>query len=557
MQRHDVVVVGAGLAGQRAALAALRAGRDVAIVSKLHPLRSHSGAAQGGINAAVGKEDSVETHIYDTVKGSDYLGDQDAIEFFCQEAGPTVVEMEHFGTIFSRADDGSLARRPFGGAGFPRTIYAADRTGLALLQALWEHLGQENLTLYEEWDLTRIVVHDGRAQGIVAFDRRRGDFAEIAAKAVVIATGPAGRIYGRTTNAHSCTGDGVAAAYRAGAFLKDMEFVQFHPTALLESSILITEGARGEGGILKNGKGERFMSRYAPHVLELASRDVVSRAIFTEVREGRGFPGDFVHLELMHLGRERIESRLQEICDFSRNFAGIDPVTEPIPVMPAQHYMMGGIATNARGETNIPGLFAAGEADCVSIHGANRLGGNSLLETLVFGKQAGIAAAAYAASAPTPYLGSDDLDREAASVRAMGERTEGEEPQHLRIEMQRTMDSLVGIYRNAAELQQALARIVALKIRYEKVRVVDRSKTYNINLTDALETGHMLQLAEVIVVGAIARTESRGAHARTDYPKRDDANWMKHTLAAYSPEGPRLSYSPVAYTRWEPKERVY
>ncbi len=557
MQRHDVVVVGAGLAGQRAALAALQAGRDVAIVSKLHPLRSHSGAAQGGINAAVGKEDSVETHIYDTVKGSDYLGDQDAIEFFCKEAGPTVVEMEHFGTIFSRADDGSLARRPFGGAGFPRTIYAADRTGLALLQALWEHLGQENLTLYEEWDLTRIVVDEGRAQGIVAFDRRRGDLAQIAAKAVVIATGPAGRIYGRTTNAHSCTGDGVAAAYRAGAFLKDMEFVQFHPTALLESSILITEGARGEGGILKNAKGERFMSRYAPHVLDLASRDVVSRAIFTEVREGRGFPGDYVHLELMHLGRERIESRLQEICDFSRNFAGIDPVTEPIPVMPAQHYMMGGISTNARGETNIPGLFAAGEAACVSIHGANRLGGNSLLETLVFGKQAGIAAAAYAEGAPTPVLRADDLDRETTAVRAMGDRTEGEEPQHLRIEMQRTMDTLVGIYRNAAELKQALAQIVALKVRYEKVRVVDRAKTYNINLTDALETGHMLALAEVIVAGAIARTESRGAHARTDFPKRDDANWMKHTLAAYSPQGPRLSYGPVAYTRWEPKERVY
>ena len=557
MQRHDVVVVGAGLAGQRAALAALRAGCDVGLVSKLHPLRSHSGAAQGGINAAVGKEDSVDTHIYDTVKGSDYLGDQDAIEFFCREAGPTVIEMEHFGTIFSRADDGSLARRPFGGAHFPRTIYAADRTGLALLQALWEHLGEEELTLYEEWDLTRIVVAEGRAQGIVAFDRRRGDVAAIAAKSVVVATGPAGRIYGRTTNAHSCTGDGVAAAYRAGAFLKDMEFVQFHPTALMESSILITEGARGEGGILKNAQGERFMARYAPHVLELASRDVVSRAIWTEVKEGRGFPGDYVHLELMHLGREKIETRLQEICDFCRHFAGIDPVTQPIPVMPAQHYMMGGIATNMYGETNIPGLFAAGEAACVSIHGANRLGGNSLLETLVFGKQAGLRAAAHAEKAPTPVVGDADLDRATTTVRAMSDRADGEEPQHLRIEMQRTMDGLVGIYRHPDELRRALAQIVALKLRFEKVRVVDRSKIYNINLTDALETGHMLDLAEVIVLGAIARTESRGAHARVDFPKRDDANWMKHTLAAWSAEGPRLSYSPVAYTRWEPKERVY
>ncbi len=557
MRRHEVVVVGAGLAGQRAALAAVEAGRDVAIVSKLHPLRSHSGAAQGGINAAVGKEDSVDTHIYDTVKGSDYLGDQDAIEFFCREAGPTVVEMEHFGTIFSRAADGSLARRPFGGAGFPRTIYAADRTGLALLQALYEKLGTAQFTMYEEWDLTSLVVRDGRTQGIVAFDRRRGTFEGIEAKAVVIATGPFGRIYARTTNAHSCTGDGVAAAYRAGALLKDLEFVQFHPTALPGSWILITEGARGEGGILKNAKGERFMSHYAPHVLELASRDVVSRAIVTEVLEGRGFPGGYVHLELMHLGREKIESRLQEICDFSRTFSGVDPVTEPIPVYPAQHYMMGGIGTTVRGETNLPGLFAAGEAACVSIHGANRLGGNSLLETLVFGKQAGIAAAQYVEHAAEPEVRPDDVAQEAASVQAMMDRAEGESPQRLRAEMQETMDKLVGIYRRPEELSEALQKIRALKERFRSVRVVDRSRTYNINLTDALETGHMLDLAEVIIVGALARAESRGAHTRRDYPKRDDVNWMKHTMVRFTPAGPEVSYAPVAYTRWEAKERVY
>jgi succinate dehydrogenase / fumarate reductase, flavoprotein subunit len=557
MERHEVVVVGAGLAGQRAALAAIEAGRDVAIVSKLHPLRSHSGAAQGGINAAVGAEDSVDTHIYDTVKGSDYLGDQDAIEFFCREAGPTVVEMEHFGTIFSRGEDGSLARRPFGGANFPRTIYAADRTGLALLQALHERLGTESFTLYEEWDLTTVVVREGRCQGIIAYDRRRGGFEGIAAKAVVLATGPAGRIYGRTTNAHSCTGDGLAAAYRAGAYLKDMEFVQFHPTALLESAILITEGARGEGGILKNAKGERFMSRYAPHVLDLASRDVVSRAIWTEVHEGRGFPGDFVHLELMHLGKERIESRLEEICDFSRKFAGIDPVTEPIPVMPAQHYMMGGIGTNIQGETNIPGLLAAGEAACVSIHGANRLGGNSLLETLVFGKQAGIAAAAYAASAPAPSVPAEERDRAIAPIQAMSERKDGEDPAPIRTAMQQVMDAQVGIYRSFPPLADALGKLRALKARFERVRVSDSARTFNLNLVDALETGHMLDVAETIIVGAIARTESRGAHARTDYPKRDDAGWMRHTLAAYAPDGPKLSYAPVAYTRWEPKERVY
>ena len=560
MLRHEVVVVGAGLAGQRAALAAVDAGREVAIVTKLHPLRSHSGAAQGGINAAVGAEDSVDTHIYDTVKGSDYIGDQDAIEFFCKEAGPTVVEMEHFGTIFSRAPDGSLARRAFGGAGFPRTIYAADRTGLALLQGLWERLGTEQFTLYQEWDVTNVVVRDGRVQGVVALDRRRGEFEAIAAKAVVIATGPAGRIYGRTTNAHSCTGDGIAAAYEAGAFLKDMEFVQFHPTALLESGILITEGARGEGGYLRNASGDRFMSKYAPHVLELASRDVVSRAIVTEVQEGHGFTGpygQYVHLELMHLGKEKVESRLQEICDYCRHFAGIDPVTGPIPVYPAQHYMMGGVGTNSRGETNVPGLYSAGEAACVSIHGANRLGGNSLLETLVFGKQAGIAAAAYAAGSPAPDLRADDLDAATALFRAWSSRSDGEDPSTLRTEMQQTMDRYVGIYRNEADLLEGLKRIRALKQRFEKVRVVDPSRVFNLNLIDAIETGHMLELAEVIVVGAYARTESRGAHSRTDYPKRDDAHWMRHTLAKKTAEGPNLTYAPVGYTRWEPKERVY
>jgi len=560
MRKHEVVVVGAGLTGQRAALAAREAGRDVAVVTKLHPLRSHSGAAQGGINAAFGAEDSVDTHIYDTVKGSDYLGDQDAIEFFCREAGPTVIEMEHFGTVFNRAPDGSLARRAFGGAGFPRTIYSADRTGLALLQALWERLGTEHFTLYSEWDLMQLVVRDGRAQGLIAFDRTRGEFEEIAAKAIIIATGPAGRIYGRTTNAHTCTGDGVAVAYDAGALLKDMEFVQFHPTALLETSILITEGARGEGAYLKNATGERFMARYAPRVLELASRDVVSRAIVTEVAEGRGFSGPdgpYVHLELMHLGKERIESRLQEICEFCRRFAGIDPVTEPIPVYPAQHYMMGGVGTNIDTQTNIPGLYAAGEAACVSIHGANRLGANSLLETLVFGKVAGEKAAAYASTAPNPVLRDADLDAAVAPLRAWSARTDGEDPSVLRTEMQHTMERYAGIYRNEADLLEGLRRIRALKVRFARVRVVDSSKVFNLNLTDAVEVGHMLELAETIFVGAYARTESRGAHARTDFPKRDDAKWMRHTLAEKTPDGPRLSYSPVAYTRWDPKERVY
>ena len=560
MLKHDVVVVGGGLAGQRAALAAVRAHLDVAIVSKLHPLRSHSGAAQGGINASVGAQDSVEAHSYDTVKGSDYLGDQDAVEALCGDAGPTVIEMEHFGTVFNRAPDGTLAQRPFGGAGFPRTVYAADRTGLALLVGLWERLVAEHFTLYEEWQLVKLVVRDGRVQGVVALDRRRGEYHEIAAKAVVLATGPAGRIYGRTTNSHACTGDGGALAYAAGAFLKDMEFVQFHPTALLESSVLITEGARGEGGYLKNALGDRFMSKYAPKALELASRDVVSRSIATEVLEGRGFSGPYggyVNLELMHLGKERVETRLQEICDYCRFFAGIDPVLEPIPVFPAQHYMMGGIGTDIHGATNLAGLYAAGEAACVSVHGANRLGGNSLLEAIVYGKRAGDAAAAFASKASTPEMQAADAESAAAPLRAWASRSDGEDPSTLRTDMQRTMDRYAGIFRTEADLAEGLKQIRAIQKRFQRVRVVDQSKVYNLNLTDALEVGGMLDLAEIILVGAYARTESRGAHTRRDYPKRDDAHWMRHTLAQKGPDGPTLSYLPVTVTRWEPKERVY
>ena len=560
MLKHDVVVVGAGLAGQRAALAAVEAHLDVAIVSKLHPLRSHSGAAQGGINASVGAEDSVDAHTFDTVKGSDYLGDQDAVEVLCREAGPTVIEMEHFGTVFSRSPDGTLAQRPFGGAGFPRTVYAADRTGLALLVGLWERLMAERFTLYEEWQVVKLVVRDGRVQGLVALDRRKGEFQEIAAKAIVIATGPAGRIYGRTTNSHSCTGDGGAISYDAGAYLKDMEFVQFHPTGLLESGVLITEGARGEGGYLKNALGERFMAKYAPKAMELASRDVVSRSIATEVLQGRGFAGPYggyVHLELMHLGKERVESRLQEICDYSRFFAGIDPVTQPIPVYPAQHYMMGGVGTDVHGATNIPGLYAAGEAACVSVHGANRLGGNSLLEAIVYGKQAGLGAVAYVAKAPVPAMHATDLEEAMAPARTWSSRPEGENPATLRTEMQQTMDRCAGIFRVEADLAEGLKRIRALKKRFENVHVVDQSKVYNLNLTDTYEVGGMLNLAETILAGAYARTESRGAHTRTDYPKRDDAHWLRHTLAQKGPEGPVLTYSPVTLTKWEPKERVY
>jgi succinate dehydrogenase / fumarate reductase flavoprotein subunit len=352
----------------------------------------------------------------------------------------------------------------------------------------------------------------------------------------------------------------MAVAYQAGALLKDMEFVQFHPTALLEGGILVTEGARGEGGILKNARGERFMSKYAPKVLELASRDVVARAIMTEILEGRGFTGPYgpyVHLELMHLGKEKIESRLQEICDLCRSFAGMDPVKDPIPIAPAQHYMMGGVGSNIPGETNIPGLYAAGEAACVSIHGANRLGGNSLMETLVFGKAAGAAAATYAAKAPATEFTPGDVDSVVSKYRAWFDRKDGEEPSALRAEVQQTMDRYVNIFRTASDLEEGLKKVRAIQERFSRVRVADQSKVFNLNLSDAIETEHILDLAEVIIVGAIARTESRGAHFRTDFPKRDDANWMKHTLAQKTPSGLALSYSPVAFTRWEPKERVY
>ena len=551
-------MVGAGLAGQRAALEAIRSGLDVGILSKLHPLRSHSGAAQGGINAALGPQDSVKDHVYDTVKGSDYLADQDAVEILCREAGPTVIEMEHFGTIFNRAPDGSLDRRAFGGASYSRTIFAADRTGLALLQALYEEISRETrVRIYEEWDAIRLVSRGGRVHGVVALDRKTGAVEGFAAKSVVVATGPAGRMYARTTNSHASTGDGGALAYRAGAYLKDMEFVQFHPTALPGSGILITEGARGEGGILRNKNGERFMERYAPHVKDLASRDVVSRAIATEVAEGRGFPDGTCHLELMHLGREKVETKLQEIVGFCRNFAGIDPVTEPIPVYPAQHYMMGGIHTNPRGETNLAGLYAAGEAACVSVHGANRLGANSLLETLVYGKIAGANAAEFARKTTAGELTPEDVSTAEKELHALWERREGEPPARLRNDLQSTMEADVGIYRTPEQLGAARRKLGEIRTRYASCYVEDKSTVYNVNLTDAIELGHMLDLAEVIVAGALARTESRGAHVRRDFPRRDDANWMKHTMALWSPQGPVLSYLPVTVTEYAPKERVY
>jgi succinate dehydrogenase / fumarate reductase flavoprotein subunit len=555
---HDVLVVGAGLAGQRAALEAVSVGADVGVLSKLHPMRSHSVSAQGGINAALDPKDSYKEHMFDTVKGSDYLADQDAVEVLCREAGPCVVEMEHFGTIFNRAADGTLDRRAFGGASYSRTIFAADRTGLALLQALYEEMTRDKrIKVYEEWDALDLVVRANKVQGVVGYERKTGKIEGFPAKAVIIATGPAGRIYGKTTNSHSSSGDGCAIAYRAGAYLKDMEFVQFHPTALLHTCILMTEAARGEGGILTNNKGERFMERYAPKFKDLASRDVVSRAMLTEIKEGRGFPDGSIHLELMHLGKEKVETKLEEIVLLARTFAGIDPVTQPIPVLPAQHYIMGGVSTDAKTATNIAGLYSAGEAACISVHGANRLGANSLLDTIVFGKIAGEVSGAFAKKTTASDLNQADVDAVTTRIHTMWERKEGESIVKIRNEMQTTMDDRVGAFRHPDDLLGALAKIGELKDRYKSCYVQDKSTVHNMNLIDAIELGNMLELAETIVAGALARTESRGAHVRVDFPNRDDERWLKHTLALYTKGGPSLTYVPVTITEFPPKARAY
>lgn len=553
---YDVVVVGAGLAGMRAALEAARQGVKVAVVSKVHPLRSHSTAAQGGINAALGENDSWEKHAFDTVKGSDYLGDQDAIEVFCREAPQDILELEHMGVIFNRRPDGRLAQRPFGGAGFPRTCYVADITGQAIVHVMWEQILKAGVQVYDEWFATSLVVDDGACVGLVALDLRGGRLHTFqATRGVVLATGGLGRVYQPTTNGIICTGDGMALAYRAGAALMDMEFTQFHPTTLKGSGVLITEGARGEGGYLLNKNGERFMARYAPKMMELASRDVVSRAEATEIAEGRGVDG-CVLLDLRHLGRKIIFERLYQIYELARDLAGVDALQEPIPIRPGMHYQMGGVKTDVNGATTLPGLFAAGECACVSVHGANRLGGNSLLETVVFGRRAGKAAAQR--EPRTRALSSAPAQDEERRIRALFAReANGDRCATLRREMGTTMNDLVGIFREKQGLEEALKRILALKERYQRLPVHHQGWVFNTDLVQVLELGGMLDLAEVMIVGSIARQESRGAHSRRDFPQRDDTRWLKHTLAYYTPEGPRLDYLPVTITRWQPQERSY
>jgi len=556
MLQHDVLIIGGGLAGMRAGVEACKTA-NTAIISKVHPMRSHSGAAQGGINAAVGKEDSWENHWFDTVKGSDYLGDQDACQVLTKEAPENIYELEHMGALFSRTADGRIATRPFGGAGVPRTCFVADITGHVLLQTLYEQLVKNDVKVYEEFFVTDLIVVDGVCRGVICMDLTSGDFFEIRAKAVILATGGAGRVFFKSTNALISTGDGMALAYRAGAPLEDMEFVQFHPTTLASNGVLITEGARGEGAYLLNSEGERFMAKYAPNKLELASRDVVSRAEADEIAAGRGVNG-CVFLDLRHMGEAKIEERLPQIRELAIDFAGIDPVVAPVPIKPGAHYTMGGVRCDVDGLTPVQGLYAAGEVACVSVHGANRLGGNSLLETVVFGRRAGRAAAAWAKNTPLPDFPSDAARRSAAQRDSMLRDGGTERVGHLRAEMQDVMNANFQIYRTEADMQVGLRQVRELKERFKRVQIDDKGRIFNTALQEAYELGYMLDLAECIASGALLRRESRGGHARRDFPERDDTNWLKHTLYHADGDGhPQTDFAPVTITKFEPAVRSY
>lgn len=554
MKVHDILIVGAGLAGMRAAVAAqaLYGHLDVAIISKVHPVRSHSVAAQGGINAALGDNDSWEAHAFDTTKGGIYLADQDAVEAMCREAPGDILDLERMGVIFSRDERGRIAQRPFGGAGFPRTCYAADRTGHALLHAMYEQLLKRGVKVYEEWYVTSLLVEEGACRGVIAWNLLRGSLHAVGAKAVILATGGCGRVFMTSTNAVINTGDGMALAYRAGVPLEDMEFVQFHPTTLKDTGILITEGARGEGGYLLNTLGERFMRAYAPEQMELAPRSTVSLAIGQEILEGRGVDGCIL-LDLRHLGRARILERLPQIRELAREFAGVDPIESPIPVRPGAHYQMGGIKTTIWGETEMPGLYAAGECACVSVHGANRLGGNSLLETIVFGRRAGTRAGDYVSSLGPKAVSDTALQEEERRLGRLMRNSPGLRAWQVRDELGTLLSQNLGIFRTKESMLKAQSDLRQLKARAARVYIEDRGKVFNSDLIQALELDSLAEIAETIVSGAIAREESRGAHYRSDFPKRDDVHWLTHTLAHRTPDGPRLSHSPVTITRFPPK----
>ena len=572
--QYDVIIVGSGLAGLRAAV---EIGKEahVAVLTKVFATRSHSGAAQGGIGAALGneEEDHWEWHMFDTVKGSDYLGDQDAIEILAKDAPRAIYELENLGVPFNRTPEGKIAQRAFGGhtrnhgeAPVKRACYAATRTGRVILDTLWEQSLQRKIEFFDEFQMLSLIVHNDQCCGVVAYELATGKLHTFHCKAVMLATGGAGKIFKTTSNAFASTGDGMAIAYRGGAPLEDMEFVQFHPTGIYKLGILISEAARGEGGILLNNDGERFMERYAPVIKDLAPRDMISRCMLDEIRAGRGINGqDYFHLDLTHLGHDVIENKLAEITSFARTYAGVDPVKEPIPVQPTCHYMMGGIATDADGrvivdDNNTPftGLYAAGECACVSVHGANRLGCNALLDTLVFGRRAGIQIKSFVKSVDHPKLPAKpdqkDTDMIKAYMQSSGQETTGA----IRAELQESMMENVSVFRQKKGLMAALDKIKQLKKRYNKTSIQDKGNCFNRDLLDAVELGHLLDLAEVITRGALHRKESRGAHFREDFPERDDKKFLSHTLVRYNESNdPLMLTKPVNITRYEPKERKY
>ena len=555
MISHDILIVGAGLAGMRAAVAT-SPHLNVGILSKVHPVRSHSVAAEGGINAAVDPSDSWEAHMFDTVKGSDWLGDQDAIEILCREAPHAIMELERMGALFSRDPHGEIAQRNFGGLGFPRTCFVADRTGHALVHLLYEQLVKRAVQVYEEWYVTELIVEEGVCRGVIAFNILTGEIEAISAKAIIIATGGLGTVFGVSTNGLINTGDGMALAYRAGLPLQDMEFIQFHPTTLKETGLLITEGARGEGGYLFNARGERFMDKYAPKMKELASRDVISRAAYQEIREGRGVDG-CVMLDIRHLGRDKIMERLPQIYELARLYAGVDAVEVPIPVTPGVHYSMGGIATNTDTATSVIGLYAAGESAAVSVHGANRLGGNALMETIVYGRRAGVQASEFAqqmAQAPFPL---HRLQQEKERIASLLECDKGERIGGVKHDIGRVMTDHFGIVRTDQQMQEGIRRLKEIRPRMEHLVLQDRGKIFNSELIDLLQLHSIMDIAEVIAVSAAAREESRGAHYRSDFTKRDDVKWLQHTLAYKGAETPRLDYRPVTITRIPLGERKY
>ena len=561
---HDIVIVGAGIAGLRAAIAAVEVSDkiDVAVVSKLYPVRSHSVCAQGGTAASLREGDSYDLHAWDTVKGSDFLADQDVVEFFVKNAPKEIITLEHWGCPWSRTDDGKINQRPFGGHSFPRACFAADMTGFHEMHILYEKAKEyDNITFYNEWFVTSIIIKDNVAVGLAAIELKTGEMHTFSAKAIIMATGGYARIYEFTTFSHTSTGDGMAIVYQAGVPLKDMEFIQFHPTGLVPSGILITGGARGEGGYLVNANEERFMKHYASEKMELAPRDIVSRAETTEIQEGRGLEGPYgpyIALDLRHLGEEKINERLPLIRDVAIKLGGVDPVKEPIPIKPAAHYSMGGIHANAKTETPVSGLYAAGECSCLNIHGANRLGTNSTSDCLVFGAVAGEEAAKQVLSSNFHEFSKEKILAEEKRVFDGILGSEGDEKvSTIRDEMRRIMSENAWIFRKDDELKSALKDIGKLKEKFKNIRVEDKAKPFNTGLVAALQLDFTLDLAEVTVASALARTEFRGAHSRLDYPKRDDENWLKHTLAYCTRDGPRLGYIPVKITKWPPTMRAY